>query len=264
MQSAHKDSGSDGQVSILDSNDSRLPNVHHLELDSGDSSDTEENGPRPSSPESVFSACSGRSHATYRPKGWASEPWVVAPPPCFTGSQLGSSEPMASSPLENLLIEHPSMSVYYSVPSSALPSTHPLFSLPHIADPSTEKEAGQTSGSESVRRTAEGAVDVSGSTTRLAEVPAASRLSSVQVQRRLHPRHAALHSIQLTPEKLEVKTRIAQRHQVSQSQKSLSKKDCYRSNMVRAYSASSKRNHRRDKLVRPSGCKSSRISQRLH
>ncbi|XP_029958042.1 tumor protein p53-inducible nuclear protein 1 [Salarias fasciatus] len=39
------------------------------------------------------------------------ESWFVTPPPCFTGS---SSLPilLEASPLENLLIEHPSMSVY--------------------------------------------------------------------------------------------------------------------------------------------------------
>nr|XP_057909935.1 tumor protein p53-inducible nuclear protein 1 [Doryrhamphus excisus] len=39
------------------------------------------------------------------------ESWFVTPPPCFTGR---SSQPVLveTSPLENLLIEHPSMSVY--------------------------------------------------------------------------------------------------------------------------------------------------------
>ncbi|XP_071784830.1 uncharacterized protein [Asterias amurensis] len=39
------------------------------------------------------------------------ESWLVTPPPCFTA---GGSSPhqLATSPMENLLIEHPSMSVY--------------------------------------------------------------------------------------------------------------------------------------------------------
>lgn len=39
------------------------------------------------------------------------ESWFVTPPPCFTGR---GSQPvlLETSPLENLLIEHPSMSVY--------------------------------------------------------------------------------------------------------------------------------------------------------
>jgi DOR family len=37
------------------------------------------------------------------------ECWIVTPPPCFLGAGRGE---IATSPLENLLIEHPSMSVY--------------------------------------------------------------------------------------------------------------------------------------------------------
>ncbi|KAM8825873.1 tumor protein p53-inducible nuclear protein 1 [Synchiropus picturatus] len=39
------------------------------------------------------------------------ESWFVTPPPCFTGFS-GQQVRLESSPLENLLIEHPSMSVY--------------------------------------------------------------------------------------------------------------------------------------------------------
>lgn len=41
------------------------------------------------------------------------EGWFVAPPPCFTRDSPGKIE---VSPLEDLLIEHPSMSVYAQVP----------------------------------------------------------------------------------------------------------------------------------------------------
>ncbi|XP_042206946.1 tumor protein p53-inducible nuclear protein 2-like isoform X2 [Homarus americanus] len=40
--------------------------------------------------------------------------WLMTPPPCFTRSQTA---PLATSPLENLLIEHPSMSVYLPRPT---------------------------------------------------------------------------------------------------------------------------------------------------
>ncbi|KAK7498765.1 hypothetical protein BaRGS_00009857 [Batillaria attramentaria] len=40
------------------------------------------------------------------------ESWIVTPPPCFTAS--GSVAQLEESPLENLLIEHPSMSVYHA------------------------------------------------------------------------------------------------------------------------------------------------------
>lgn len=42
------------------------------------------------------------------------ESWFVTPPPCFTST--GPIQ-MRTSPLENLLIEHPSMSVYHFHPS---------------------------------------------------------------------------------------------------------------------------------------------------
>lgn len=43
--------------------------------------------------------------------GSLEESWFITPPPCFTGR---GSQPilLETSPLENLLIEHPSMSVY--------------------------------------------------------------------------------------------------------------------------------------------------------
>ncbi|KAM4705279.1 tumor protein p53-inducible nuclear protein 1 [Rhinophrynus dorsalis] len=39
------------------------------------------------------------------------ESWFVTPPPCFTAGELTTFE-VETSPMENLLIEHPSMSVY--------------------------------------------------------------------------------------------------------------------------------------------------------
>ncbi|MEE6463488.1 hypothetical protein FKM82_005934 [Ascaphus truei] len=39
------------------------------------------------------------------------ESWFVTPPPCFTAGELTTNE-VETSPMENLLIEHPSMSVY--------------------------------------------------------------------------------------------------------------------------------------------------------
>ncbi|KFM58661.1 Tumor protein p53-inducible nuclear protein 1, partial [Stegodyphus mimosarum] len=45
------------------------------------------------------------------------EGWLVAPPPCFT---LNCPSMIEISPLEDLLIEHPSMSVYSQIPNSSL------------------------------------------------------------------------------------------------------------------------------------------------
>lgn len=247
-------------MAVHSNKSSRVPTPEcrppNMELDSIDSSDFEENGIdsgfRPSSPESVFSACSGRSHATYRPKGHGSEAWVVAPPPCFTGSQISDAEPLASSPLENLLIEHPSMSVYYSVPSSALPSSHPLFSLPAIPDPLAV--AGAAPEDESAVVTQEESSIVNANDEEVA---------SLAIQPRRHPNQAALHSIQLCPEKLAEKAHTAQRQNLSLKQKAISNQKCHRQNLVQTYFSRPSSN-RRNKLMRPSGCKSSRNSQRVH
>ncbi|XP_014664917.1 PREDICTED: tumor protein p53-inducible nuclear protein 2-like [Priapulus caudatus] len=48
--------------------------------------------------------------------GHVEEGWYVTPPPCFTGSRAGPVE-LETTTLENMLIEHPSMSVYGSMHS---------------------------------------------------------------------------------------------------------------------------------------------------
>ncbi|XP_024415493.1 tumor protein p53-inducible nuclear protein 2 [Desmodus rotundus] len=64
------------------------------------------------------------------------ESWFVTPPACFTaeGPGLGPVR-LQSSPLEDLLIEHPSMSVYVTGSTIVLepgpPSPHPDADLPH-------------------------------------------------------------------------------------------------------------------------------------
>ncbi|KAM8776053.1 tumor protein p53-inducible nuclear protein 2 isoform 4-T4 [Rhynchonycteris naso] len=63
------------------------------------------------------------------------ESWFVTPPACFTaeGPELGPTR-LQSSPLEDLLIEHPSMSVYVTSSTIVLepgpPSPHPDADLP--------------------------------------------------------------------------------------------------------------------------------------
>lgn len=62
----------------------------------------------------VYSNVLTRSSSTSSlPYSNMEESWFLTPPPCFT-----SAGPiyMETSPLENLLIEHPSMSVYHSQP----------------------------------------------------------------------------------------------------------------------------------------------------
>uniref|UniRef100_A0A8C5NKW6 Tumor protein p53 inducible nuclear protein 2 n=1 Tax=Junco hyemalis TaxID=40217 RepID=A0A8C5NKW6_JUNHY len=56
------------------------------------------------------SASPAGAAAAQRPPG-ASMSWFVTPPPCFTAEEPGP-DGVGSSPMEDLLIEHPSMSVY--------------------------------------------------------------------------------------------------------------------------------------------------------
>ncbi|XP_030068587.1 tumor protein p53-inducible nuclear protein 2 isoform X1 [Microcaecilia unicolor] len=58
-----------------------------------------------------FHDCGGRSMSPLPDPCLMDESWFVTPPPCFTAEGPGPVT-VESSPLEDLLIEHPSMSVY--------------------------------------------------------------------------------------------------------------------------------------------------------
>ncbi|XP_055707388.1 tumor protein p53-inducible nuclear protein 2 isoform X2 [Phlebotomus papatasi] len=59
------------------------------------------------------------------------ESWFVTPPSCFTGTQAIHME---TSPLENLLIEHPSMSVYHSIRGPSQPIENDMVVLNYEAE----------------------------------------------------------------------------------------------------------------------------------
>ncbi|XP_037772884.1 tumor protein p53-inducible nuclear protein 2-like isoform X2 [Penaeus monodon] len=63
----------------------------------------------------------------------AAQEWLMTPPPCFTRSQTA---PLASSPLENLLIEHPSMSVYLPRPTNTSAAIGRIFPRRVLSHPS--------------------------------------------------------------------------------------------------------------------------------
>ncbi|KAL1130986.1 hypothetical protein AAG570_012227 [Ranatra chinensis] len=65
------------------------------------------------------SAISRSSSATSLPCLSLEESWFITPPPCFTSTGPVRVE---TSPLENLLIEHPSMSVYHRHRADFLPA----------------------------------------------------------------------------------------------------------------------------------------------
>ncbi|XP_059612789.1 tumor protein p53-inducible nuclear protein 2 isoform X2 [Phlebotomus argentipes] len=60
------------------------------------------------------------------------ESWFVTPPSCFTGTQ--GPIHMETSPLENLLIEHPSMSVYHSIRGPSQPIENDMVVLNYEAE----------------------------------------------------------------------------------------------------------------------------------
>ncbi|GFR83459.1 tumor protein p53 inducible nuclear protein 2 [Elysia marginata] len=242
-------SGSDGQDGPA-----------YLDLDSNYSSDTE------SSPESVFSACSGRSHATYHPRGTSSEPWVIAPPPCFTGSQVGTLSPVAASPLENLLIEHPSMSVYLSVPHSALPASHPyLFNTSPTGESTLLEEA--SSFSQDLNNT-EAAAKLMESSRAPNTDPAAHVLSRLNMpaapSNRLRS-GGVVHHETVSQKEIARVTRAAQQLQSCKAQKMITAQRCERQNKVREVNShpKGKSNNSRNKRQQASGAKCSRYSQRV-
>ncbi|KAJ0036713.1 hypothetical protein NQD34_005390 [Periophthalmus magnuspinnatus] len=85
-------------------------------------------GSLPSSPSSVSpdsqGGCggSGGSSRTGSERGCMDESWFVTPPPCFTAEGATAE----ASPMEDLLIEHPSMSVYVSQNGTGITSSSNL------------------------------------------------------------------------------------------------------------------------------------------
>lgn len=76
--------------------------------------------------------CGGVAHSRSSSSCQNEEGWFVTPPPCFTS--VGPAD-METTPLENLLIEHPSMSVYHSPSvSSVLPKFKTLASIASNSD----------------------------------------------------------------------------------------------------------------------------------
>ncbi|CAL1542019.1 unnamed protein product [Lymnaea stagnalis] len=216
----------------------------NFDIDSNCSSDTE------SSHGSVFSASSGRSHATYRPRGNGSEPWVVAPAPCFTGSQVGELNAISHSPMENLLIEHPSMSVYLSIPHSSRPPSHPFLST---------RLTGENNGSNLQEEGDE--LPTEHAEVREEEFVAQDQTDVVPLQ----PRRIAqiIPPSLLSPQQIVKNVHTARRSQRIKTQENISNSKCDRQNKVRDYQGYTKGNNRKNKRMKPSGCKASRFNQRM-
>ncbi|KAI8120163.1 Tumor protein p53-inducible nuclear protein 1 [Lucilia cuprina] len=70
------------------------------------------------------------------------ESWFVTPPPCFTS--IGPIN-METSPYENLLIEHPSMSVYHSIKTAQEAATESFIKLDiGVNDMAEKQKANET------------------------------------------------------------------------------------------------------------------------
>ncbi|XP_046329232.1 tumor protein p53-inducible nuclear protein 2-like isoform X1 [Haliotis cracherodii] len=213
------------------------PPPHHCELrvpveiPEGDSS-------CPSDPESTSSqnpcspgCCSPSSHSSdvvlCNRNSIRVESWVLTPPPCFTGRRKRNTG-VADSPMENLLIEHPSMSVYNSY-------------------------GGDSTGELSNQSESSSDVDME-------DESVAHRTRNQMVHQAPRRPHAIAARAGMLAHVQNVK--FAQRKQRLQNCKHMSKKNIERSNKVKEYQSLGKRQSQRNRTLRPSGCMNGRIGQR--
>ena len=143
------------------------------------------------------------------------ESWLVTPPPCFTAGGT-SPEHVQSSPMEDLLIEHPSMSVY---------------TAPRRRPGSTGIDSAASSDDDSDARLPE---------------PMAVLVQPV------HRPHAVAAHVGLTPHVKSVK--IMQAAEKRHADRRIGRKNLERNNKVRDYQAHAKRHQRSKKYaIKPSG-----------
>ncbi|XP_021372175.1 tumor protein p53-inducible nuclear protein 1-like isoform X1 [Mizuhopecten yessoensis] len=89
----------------------RIANPVYSDSDSETASNCHPASQTPSTPGSLSPV--GHSRYCLNAKIGFHESWILTPPPCFTAGGATSSQ-VGMDPMENLLIEHPSMSVYNS------------------------------------------------------------------------------------------------------------------------------------------------------
>lgn len=146
------------------------------------------------------------------------ESWLVTPPPCFTAGGR-SEERVEASPMENLLIEHPSMSVYG----------------PRGRNSSTGVES-DSSESSNDNNTAAG--------------PERPPQTTVQHCPPRRP-HAVAQRAGLIAHVESVKT--VQRAMAKKERREMSRNNLQRSNRVRENQSRSKHQRRKDFMLRPAG-----------
>ena len=89
-----------------------MPSIIHTPTCSDSESDNQR-GSNNGSPCSQGSPVSHSRFCLHSKKGCYNESWIITPPPCFLAGGSNSLN-VEMTPMENLLIEHPSMSVYNS------------------------------------------------------------------------------------------------------------------------------------------------------
>ncbi|GJQ70956.1 hypothetical protein Trydic_g872 [Trypoxylus dichotomus] len=114
------------------------------------------------------------------------ESWYITPPPCFTSAGPIIVE---TSPLENLLIEHPSMSVYQHSQPIYIARRHNSAPLQPVTDLITDETVD-----EPVQRVVEDEVQIVNATRM--HVPRRSRVEILQQQQIIKKKHAQKVQIQ--------------------------------------------------------------------
>ncbi|KAK6186119.1 hypothetical protein SNE40_008217 [Patella caerulea] len=209
---------------------------HMSDVTEGDSScpsetETDFSNSHPtSSPESLSPG--SQAHFKYRTKGDSGESWIITPPPCFSFSRRRNST-VSDHPLENLLIEHPSMSVY---DSNICDSTVSEISMHSVSSESEEEEP----------------------------VASRTRQQSQQEQpQQVVPRHRQPQLV--TPSagvNIQVQAVKAIRQQQRRNTKKYNKCSLERSNKCRDFQATGKKQRQRNRNLCKSGALNARYGQR--
>ncbi|XP_012717761.2 tumor protein p53-inducible nuclear protein 2 isoform X1 [Fundulus heteroclitus] len=132
------------------------------------------------------SDCGGASRSGSE-RGCMDESWFVTPPPCFTAEGATAE----ASPMEDLLIEHPSMSVYVSPNNLSMLSSgnlsvvgeESLVSLASSASRATEPAAPPATRSTMPTRVSRGAAAQAGALAKVTQVARVQRYKA-RVERR--------------------------------------------------------------------------------
>lgn len=172
-------------------------------------------------------SCTNHKHC--RHKCLSTAAWILTPPPCFTAEGEASIS-VEMSPMENLLIEHPSMSVY---------------------GPTLRSRRGGSTADES--NSSESSND--------AETRRATRAGIACHQ---PPRRPPAVAVKAGLVENVQNIRSSQRLQHGYNTRQLSRNSISHSNKVNEYRSLGKHQRKHNRALRPSGCKNGRLAQRQY